>query len=185
MYGASGTYMIGDFNGKVFTPECGKHYYTTGSAYAGQTFNNIPNSDGRRIQISWGRITSKNMPFNMLMLLPTELKLISTNNGVRLFSTPIDETNLLTDNCNKWENLNVEEADKNLNIDDFSGKANSCLKVAAGGRLVISGGLNDSEKVIFTSIDDNSSFSDNLFSSLAPPLLISAYFSISSFTFSL
>lgn len=116
MYGASGTYMIGDFNGKVFTPESGKHYYTTGSAYAGQTFNNIPNSDGRRIQISWGRITSKNMPFNMLMLLPTELKLISTNNGVRLFSTPIDETNLLTDNCNKWENLNVEEADKNLNM---------------------------------------------------------------------
>ncbi|MFA6701525.1 MAG: DUF4980 domain-containing protein [Dysgonamonadaceae bacterium] len=116
MYGASGTYMIGNFNGKVFTPESGKHYYTTGSAYAGQTFNNIPQSDGRRIQISWGRITPKNMPFNMLMLLPTELKLKSTNNGVRLFSAPIDETNLLTDNCEKWANLNVEQADKNLNV---------------------------------------------------------------------
>jgi len=116
MYGASGTYMIGIFNGKVFTPESGKHYYTTGSAYAGQTFNNIPQSDGRRIQISWGRITPKNMPFNMLMLLPTELKLKSTNNGVRLFSTPIDETNLLTDNCEKWVNLNIEQADKNLNV---------------------------------------------------------------------
>lgn len=116
MYGASGTYMIGIFNGKVFTPESGKHYYTTGSAYAGQTFNNIPQSDGRRIQISWGRITPKNMPFNMLMLLPTELKLKSTNNGVRLFSTPIDETNLLTDNCEKWVNLNVEQADKNLDV---------------------------------------------------------------------
>lgn len=51
MYGASGTYMLGSFDGKVFTPESGKHCYTTGSIYAGQTINNIPATDGRRIQI--------------------------------------------------------------------------------------------------------------------------------------
>src|SRR5690606_17896523 len=49
MYGASGTYMLGSFDGKVFTPESGKYLYTTGSIYAAQTFTNMP--DGRRVQI--------------------------------------------------------------------------------------------------------------------------------------
>lgn len=38
MYGASGTYMLGDFDGKVFTPKHGKYYYCGGSIYAAQTF---------------------------------------------------------------------------------------------------------------------------------------------------
>ena len=42
MYGASGTYMIGSFDGKTFTPESGKYYYGNGALYAAQTFNNIP-----------------------------------------------------------------------------------------------------------------------------------------------
>lgn len=114
MYGASGTYMIGRFDGKIFTPESGKHYYTTGSAYAGQTYTNIPASDGRRIQISWGRIPSANMPFNMLMLLPTELTLRNTKNGIRLFSKPVDEVSLLKDKSDIWENLSSDEANKKI-----------------------------------------------------------------------
>jgi len=35
--GASGTYMLGVFDGKKFTPESGKYYYSTGSIYAAQT----------------------------------------------------------------------------------------------------------------------------------------------------
>ncbi|MEZ7891536.1 MAG: hypothetical protein QMC67_07300 [Candidatus Wallbacteria bacterium] len=46
-------------------------------------------------------------------------------------------------------------ADKNINPDNFSGKASSCLKTNAGGKLTIAGKVNDNEKVIFTSIDDN------------------------------
>lgn len=115
MYGASGTYMIGNFNGKEFIPESGKHYYTSGSGYAGQTFNNIPESDGRRIQISWGRIPSGDMPFNMLMLLPTELTLHTTKAGVRLFSYPVEEVNRLVDKSKEWQNLNAAEANKALN----------------------------------------------------------------------
>ena len=57
MYGATGTYMLGSFDGKTFIPESGKYFYTKGSLYAGQTYTNIPNSDGRRIQIAWGRIS--------------------------------------------------------------------------------------------------------------------------------
>ncbi|MDR0422192.1 MAG: glycoside hydrolase family 32 protein [Proteiniphilum sp.] len=115
MYGASGTYMIGSFNGEEFVPESGKHYYTSGSGYAGQTFNNIPKSDGRRIQISWGRIPSGDMPFNMLMLMPAELTLRTTGKGVRMFGYPVEETNLLTDKSRKWEDLGAEEANRVIN----------------------------------------------------------------------
>ena len=45
MYGATGTYMLGSFDGKTFIPESGKYFYTKGSLYAGQTYTNIPNSD--------------------------------------------------------------------------------------------------------------------------------------------
>jgi len=115
MYGASGTYMIGDFNGEVFTPESGKHYFTTGSGYAGQTFNNIPDSDGRRIEMRWGRITADKMPFNMLMLLPTRLTLRTTKEGIRLYSYPVEEVDQLTDQSIQWEILSAGEANSAIN----------------------------------------------------------------------
>ena len=95
MYGASGTYMTGTFDGKTFTPDAGKYYYGNGALYAAQTFNNIPASDGRRIQMGWGRIPQAKKPFNNLMLLPTELTLRTTKEGVRLFSTPVKELDML------------------------------------------------------------------------------------------
>lgn len=95
MYGASGTYMTGRFDGITFTPESGKHAFGNGAVYAAQTFNHIPSADGRRIQIGWGRITHPGMPFKHLMLLPTELALRKTREGIRLFSTPVREINSL------------------------------------------------------------------------------------------
>ena len=89
MYGASNTYMIGRFDGKTFTPESGKHRFSTGAIYAAQTFSNTP--DGRRIQIGWANIDHRSMPFRGQMLLPTELKLRTTKDGVRLVSKPISE----------------------------------------------------------------------------------------------
>ncbi len=123
MYGASGTYMLGSFDGKAFTPEKGKYLYTTGSIYAAQTFANIPN--GRRIQIGWGRISHPGMPFNGMMLLPTELTLRTTKDGVRLFSNPIEEVNRLVDKSKRWENLNIDEANSAINEYDN----NSLLRI--------------------------------------------------------
>lgn len=114
MYGASGTYMLGSFDGKVFTPEAGKYYYTTGTAYAAQTFNNIPQYDGRRIQIAWGRISHPSMPFNGMMLLPTELTLHTTKDGVRMFSYPIKEINMLCVDENNWNSLTTVEANNHI-----------------------------------------------------------------------
>lgn len=110
--GASGTYMLGKFDGKTFVPEYGKFYYSGGCAYAGQTFNNINRSDGRRIQICWGRILTNKMPFNGIMLLPTELKLRSTKNGVKLFSYPVKETEGLIKETFSANNLTAQQADE-------------------------------------------------------------------------
>jgi fructan beta-fructosidase len=95
MYGASGTYMTGRFDGKTFTPESGKYYYGNGAIYAAQTFDNIPAADGRRIQIGWGRIQQPGMPFNQMMLLPTELTLKTTKDGIRMLSRPVREVEML------------------------------------------------------------------------------------------
>ena len=87
-YGGSGTYLLGDFNGKVFTPKYCKYRYTYGTHYAAQTYNNTP--DGRRIQIGWGTIPTLDMPFSQMMCFPTELTLRTTNEGPRIFSEPVE-----------------------------------------------------------------------------------------------
>lgn len=114
MYGASGTYMLGKFDGKQFTPESGKYYYGNGSIYAAQTFENIPDSDGRRIQIGWGRIEQPGMPFNCLMLLPTELTLRTTKEGIRMFNVLVKEADALQEKEYVWENLTGEKASEVL-----------------------------------------------------------------------
>ena len=112
MYGASGTYMTGSFDGEKFTPEHGKYFYSWGSQYAAQTFNNTP--DGRRIQIGWGRIEQRGMPFNQMMLFPCELSLRSTPEGIRLFCEPVSEIEMLHNKKYMWENLTGEEANKKM-----------------------------------------------------------------------
>ncbi len=114
MLGASNSYMIGSFDGKKFTPESGKHYFSTGSIYAAQTITNMPDTDGRRIQIGWGRISHPGMPFNGQMLMPTELTLKTTKNGVRLFSNPVKEYNQLFTPQNKWTNMSAQQASDHL-----------------------------------------------------------------------
>lgn len=114
MYGASNTYMTGSFDGKTFKPESGKHYYTTGTIYAAQTFTNIPESDGRRIQMGWGRVSHPGMPFNGMMLMPTELTLKTTKDGVRMFSVPVKETEQLFKSIQKSSALTADNANAKL-----------------------------------------------------------------------
>lgn len=121
MYGASGTYMIGSFDGRTFVPESGKHYYSTGTIYAAQTFTNIPSGDGRRIQIGWGRISHPGMPFNGTMLLPTVLSLRTTKDGIRLFSEPIKELETLQIAKGQWKDLSAEKAGELLQLYNHTG----------------------------------------------------------------
>jgi len=112
VYGGSGTYMLGDFDGKRYTPRYGKYRTTYGAHYAAQTYNNAP--DGKRIQIGWGRIEQPGMPFNQMMLFPTELTLRTTTEGVRMFSEPIDAIRQLHAKEHDLSGLSVAEANERL-----------------------------------------------------------------------
>lgn len=130
MYGASGTYMIGSFDGKKFMPEAGKYYFSGGNVYAAQTFNNIPITDGRRIQIGWGRVNHLGLPINGCQTLPSELSLRTTKDGIRLFCNPIKELEKLELSGIEASNLTIEQANELLK--EYSG--NDVLRL----RFVIS-----------------------------------------------
>lgn len=89
---ASSEYMVGTFNGTKFMPETTKLSGHRGKGfYAAQTFSDIPQRDGRRIQIGWLQAPSPGMPFNQAMTLPLELNLVSTAAGPRLTWQPARE----------------------------------------------------------------------------------------------
>lgn len=114
MWGASGTYMIGQFDGKTFTPETAKQMNLNGSAYAAQTFNNIPQQDGRVIKMAWSRTSYEGMPFNGAVLLPQEQILVRTKAGLKLFSRPIEETSQLFTRVAEGRNLSARDANELL-----------------------------------------------------------------------
>ncbi|MCE5346210.1 MAG: glycoside hydrolase family 32 protein [Bacteroidales bacterium] len=96
LYAASGAYYIGSFDGKLFKPESTLIPNNWGNCfYASQTFNNIPANDGRRIQVGWGRVNTPSEPFSQCMLFPTQLTLRNTENGIRMFTEPVKEIELL------------------------------------------------------------------------------------------
>lgn len=91
LFAADAKYVIGKFDGKVFTPEDTKkqqlHY---GPFYASQCFSNVPG--GRVIQIGWVQgMELPGMPFNQGFSLPIELRLIKTNESIRMLGEPIAE----------------------------------------------------------------------------------------------
>jgi len=129
MYGASGTYMLGSFDGKIFTPESGKYQYTMGTMYAAQTFTNMP--DGRRVQIGWGRVSHAGMPFNGMMLLPTELTLRTTKDGPRLFNVPVKETEKLFTPLRQGKDLTSDKANELLDQFDHA----DCLRIRTTFKL--------------------------------------------------
>jgi fructan beta-fructosidase len=91
--GGDGSYYVGSFDGKTFTPEgprqpgdYGAHFYAT------QSYSDIPAADGRRIQIAWMRGGKyPGMPFNQQMSFPCALTLRTAPEGIRLFREPVRE----------------------------------------------------------------------------------------------
>jgi sucrose-6-phosphate hydrolase SacC (GH32 family) len=106
LFDGDGSYLIGNFDGEEFSPETakmksdfGKNYYAT------QTWSNIPEEDGRIIQIAWMRGGNfPDMPFNGQMTFPTELQLIKFNFGYKVTRKPISEIELLHGKSYDWKN---------------------------------------------------------------------------------
>ncbi len=108
IHGGKGDYLIGEFDGNTFVPETEMltlaHSY---ALYAGQTISNIPPSDGRTINISWGRSWwTSTMPFAQRMLFPVEFTLCTTEDGPRLFTNPVREISKLY--AKTWEASDIE-----------------------------------------------------------------------------
>lgn len=113
MYGVSGIYLIGSFDGKTFTPETEMLRYNAGGMTAAQTFNDEP--DGRRIQIGWGHAGFSGMPFAQTFTFPQEYSLETTAQGERLLIRPIREIEkLYTKSYNFTDEYIGDEINKKL-----------------------------------------------------------------------
>jgi fructan beta-fructosidase len=101
----SGTqYFTGNFDGTKFTndnPDSTALWLDYGpDNYAGVTWSDIPDEDGRRIFIGWmsNWIYAQSVPtkkWRSAMTIPRVLELKNTSLGIRLFSKPVNEINIL------------------------------------------------------------------------------------------
>ncbi len=106
---ANGSYIVGDFDGTVFTPSgqgvltmaCGPDFY------AAQTFptGGLPGGDPRKIQIAWmdhwnGGIGERAWERNATF--PVSLNLVTYEGKMRLTRNPIREIALLYKNTHEW-----------------------------------------------------------------------------------
>jgi sucrose-6-phosphate hydrolase SacC (GH32 family) len=77
--------------------------------YAAQTWSDIPETDGRRLQIGWLRNGQyPGMPFNQQMSFPYEMTVRTTEQGPRLFLNPIREVEKLHRKKHEWSNLSLK-----------------------------------------------------------------------------
>ncbi|MFH1009137.1 MAG: glycoside hydrolase family 32 protein [Candidatus Latescibacterota bacterium] len=108
-WGGNSGYAIGTFDGVTFKQESEVLRAELGaSGYAAQTYSDIPEQDGRRIQISWmngGEYPG--MPFNQQMSFPQELILRSFPEGLRICRQPVEEIGLLHDRVHTWEHCTL------------------------------------------------------------------------------
>jgi levanase/fructan beta-fructosidase len=129
----NGDYVLGRFDGRKFTAETKKRKGDYGrNFYATMTFENMPQSDLRRIQLAWMRGWEeypKNMPFNQQVSFACELSLRSLPQGLILCRYPIREITsihgetfslndfVLTPGINPLYGMNGDLFDINVKVD--------------------------------------------------------------------
>ena len=111
---ANSEYAIGSSDGITFTPEQTRLPGHRGQGfYAAQTFSDLPDKDGRRIQIGWFQTETKGMPFNNSMTIPLELNLTATPEGPRLTMNPIKELTSLRAKSHRAGSFTLRPGDAN------------------------------------------------------------------------
>ena len=108
--GGNGKYKIGGFDGRKFTPETGVLDSVTGNYYAVQTWSDIPEQDGRTLQIAWmAEGEFPGMPFNQQMSIPCELTLRTLPEGIRLCHRPVREIENIRNKLFAFTNVALEQ----------------------------------------------------------------------------
>ncbi len=131
LYAADGEYMLGDFDGKAFTPSSAKQKLWHGNFYAAQTFDHAP--EGRRVQIGWARgIEFPQMPFNQQMAVPAELTLRDGPAGLRMFAAPVKELASLRGQRHAWRDVTLASGDS-VSFDGVSGDTYEIEATLEGG----------------------------------------------------
>lgn len=114
VWGATGHYVLGSFDGKEFKPDGGTHRHYFGAAYAGQTYDHAP--DGRRVHIGWMRDGGAGLagaPFNLQMTLPMDFSLRDAGSGPRIWIEPSEEVSKLREKTSEWKDLEVQQDGEN------------------------------------------------------------------------
>lgn len=147
----NGQYSCGTFDGHEFHEETERHPCDVGpNFYATQTWANMDQGDGRRVQCAWMRGSDfPDMPFNQQISFPCELTLRSTPAGLRLFRKPVREIQSLQHAPREWVTLNVSPGSP-VTLSE-SGRAFRIVgntEIPEGARLVLNVG---GEKVVLES----------------------------------
>ena len=117
LWAADTRYLVGSFDGERFVADVPHgqdrgdaelRQQPLGTAYAAQTWSDVPADDGRVLQIAWLRTTPPGMPFTHCMTLPSELSLRRTSQGVRLCSAPARELQTLRRDHRRWRGLALD-----------------------------------------------------------------------------
>ncbi|HUW18796.1 MAG TPA: glycoside hydrolase family 32 protein [Sedimentisphaerales bacterium] len=137
-WGGDGRYMVGTFDGRRFTPETDAIQSKVGYFSAAQTWSDIPEADGRRIQIGWTKGDFPGMPFNQQFSIPCELSLRTFDEGIRLCRVPVREIEKL-----RVERYSIPPTKLELGRGVLSGISGELLEV----RSEID--LGDTEEVVF------------------------------------
>jgi len=109
--GDSARYVVGRFDGRVFTPEAPPRDIDQGCGYySTQTFSDTPH--GERIQIVWaGRPFDcpgyPGMPFNGQFWFPRTLSLRRLSEGIRLCQEPVASLDTLRAKTHSWKNVSL------------------------------------------------------------------------------
>lgn len=161
--GSATQYFVGDFDGKTFSIDDSfgddlkkeKAFWIDFGKdnYAGVTWSNVPDSDGRKLFIGWmsnweyaNKVPTKN--WRSSMTVPRELKLINSDGHYRIVSLPVKE---LDKYISKTIKKNLITVDETTVIVDKSNADMSRLDI----RFTIDGLKEDNYDFILSNKDNN------------------------------
>ena len=121
--GGSDVYLVGNFDGKAFTPETKNRKLDLGKNFhAARTWSNAP--DGKLIQIAWMRGGKyPGMPFDGQMSFPCQLSLRTVKSGPVLCRKPVEGLSVLYDKDLKKKGKNIIPGLKGNLISGIDGEA--------------------------------------------------------------